>query len=130
MKKWILMLMSMTNLATGDPKKIIETEPAQKFQTEYDDQYFEINQDFEKVRHILLHLMKTVGKAATYCEIKEHGKTEPDPSVLINEVTPDLLIHALQLANHFQINLGDKYSERIETIIKRIEAQRASKENS
>ncbi len=32
---------------------------AQLFQRDFDEKYFEINHGFEKLRHILLHLVKT-----------------------------------------------------------------------
>lgn len=102
----------------------MNTQDAQQFQSAFDDEYFEINQDFEKLRHILLHLVKTTGKMANYCEVKEHGKVEPDSSQLVNEVLPDLLIHALQIANYYQVDLGAKYQERIQFIKDR---SRASK---
>lgn len=91
---------------------------AQQFQEQFDETYW-FHRDFEKLRHILLHLVKTTGKMATYCEIKEHGKVEPDPSQLVNEVLPDLLIHALQMANYYQVDLSEKYVERIQFIIDR-----------
>jgi hypothetical protein len=97
----------------------INTDAAQSVQRDYDDKYFEINNDFEKLRHVLLHLVKTTGKMATYCEVKEQGKIEPDPSQLVNEVLPDLLIHALQIANHFHVDLGEKYAERLQFITDR-----------
>ncbi len=119
MKRTILIaLFSVSGACAGDVA-VINTVDAQAFQKEFDDNYFEINHDFEKIRHILLHLMKTTGKMATYCEVKEHGKIEPDPSVLVNEVLPDLLIHALQIANHYHIDLGKKYAERIQFVIDR-----------
>jgi len=90
----------------------------QKFQQEFDGEYFEIDEGFAKLRHILLHLVKTTGKMATYCEAIEHGK-DYDSSSVINEVLPDLLIHALQVANHFNINLEEKYFERIQFIANR-----------
>ncbi len=123
--KFLFLPLLVASRLIASEDHVINTEEAQKFQAEYDEQYFEINHDFEKLRHIVLHLMKTVGKAATYCEVKEHGKVEPDPYVLINEVTPDLLIHALQLANFFEQDLGAKYEERIESIIKRINASKS-----
>ena len=101
--------------------EMINTQDAQEFQREFDEKYFEINRDFEKLRHILLHLVKTTGKMATYCEVKEHGKVEPDPSQIVNEVLPDLLIHALQIANYYNIDLGEKYADRIQFIIQRSE---------
>lgn len=112
----ILMLCNACHIYAND---IMNTHEAQQFQKDFDEKYFEINQDFEKLRHILLHLVKTTGKMATYCEVKEHGKIEPDPSQLVNEVLPDLLIHALQLANYYHVDLGEKYAERIQFIINR-----------
>ena len=73
------------------------------------------------MRHILLHLVKTTGKMATYCEAAEHGRPEPGPSQVINEVLPDLLMHALQLANYYGIDLGEKYQERVQFVINRME---------
>ena len=97
----------------------------QKFQKEYDEVFW-FNRDFEKVRHVLLHLMDSVGKIAKYCESKEHGN-EPDVSQLINEVFPDLLMHALQFANEFNVELGPKYEDRINSNIKNITAYRNAK---
>lgn len=93
----------------------------QKFQQEFDAKYFEINEGFAKIRHVLLHLVKTTGKMATYCEAIEHGR-DYDSTSMINEVLPDLLIHALQIANHYNINLDEKYFERIQFIINRAES--------
>ena len=114
-KKLFLFLIFSSSYATAE----IQTVDAQKFQDDFDEKYFEINQDFEKLRHILLHLVKTTGKMATYCEVMEHGKVKPDPSQLVNEVLPDLLIHALQIANYYHVDLGEKYAERIQFIINR-----------
>lgn len=108
---------------------IINTHDAQVFQRDFDEKYFEINHDFEKLRHVLLHLVKTTGKMATYCEVKEHGKIEPDPSPLVNEVLSDLLIHALQIANYYQVDLGEKYAERIQFIINRSDSSRKEKDH-
>lgn len=100
----------------------INTEEAQVFQREFDSKYFEINEGFEKLRHVFLHLVKTSGKMATFCEAMEHGK-DVDPSQVIDEVLPDLLIHALQIANFYDVDLGEKYTERIQFLIKRMESQ-------
>jgi NTP pyrophosphatase (non-canonical NTP hydrolase) len=119
MKKLLLILTCAASGTYATEIDVINTVDAQLFQDDFDAQYFEINHDFEKIRHILLHLVKTTGKMATYCEIKEHGKIEPDTSALVNEVLPDLLIHALQIANYYQVDLGEKYAERIQFIIDR-----------
>lgn len=108
---------------------MINTQEVQQFQSEFDEQYFEINQNFEKLRHILLHLMKSTGKMATYCEAKEHGN-EASPTQLLDEVLLDLLIHALQIANHYQVDLASKYRERIEFIINRSNAKTLEKKGS
>ncbi|MES2345378.1 MAG: hypothetical protein V4494_05530 [Chlamydiota bacterium] len=106
-----------------DPSKKLSVEERvsmlemQKFQREYDEEFW-FNRDFEKFRHVFLHLVDSVGKIAKYCETKEHGK-EPDPTQLIDEVLPDLLMHTLQFANAFDIDLGEKYEERINANIKR-----------
>ena len=122
MRKLLLLLVVSTKVIAMEHKSF-DTDDLQKFQSAYDDQFFEINHDFEKLRHIVLHLMKSVGKAATYCEAKEHGR-ETDNSKLVNEVVPDLLMHALQIANLFDIDLGEKYEERINFTIERIKSQR------
>lgn len=99
-------------------EELINLQQRQRFQQEFDDEYFEINSGFEKIRHILLHLVKTTGKMAAYCESMEHGK-EADPYQVVNEALPDLLIHAFQIANYYQVDLGEKYSKRIQFIINR-----------
>lgn len=96
-----------------------DTLEIQKFQYEFDEEYFEINRDFEKLRHVLLHLMKSTGKIAAYCEAKEHKNKEASPISMIDEVLPDLLIHALQIANLYEVDLGEKYEKRIQFIIER-----------
>lgn len=108
-----LLCVSFSGLAEQNSLKEMQV-----FQVDFDEKYFEINHDFEKVRHILLHLVKTTGKMATFVEAKEHGR-DADPVQIVNEVIPDLLFHALQLANQYNIDLGDKYAERIQFIIDR-----------
>jgi hypothetical protein len=99
----------------------LDIREAQQFQREFDEKHFQLNHGFEKIRHILLHLAISTGKMASYCETKEHGK-EPDPQQLLDEVLPDLLIHALQIANHYDVDLGAKYEERIQFILNRSKA--------
>ena len=92
----------------------------QQFQKELDGKYFEINEGFEKLRHVLLHLVKTTGKIAAYCECKEHGK-EGDVDPITDEALPDLVMHALQIANLFEVDLGEKYADRVNFIVRRAE---------
>src|SRR3990167_8454175 len=99
----------------------MEMENLQKYQCEIDEKCFELNDGFKKIRHIALHLVKTMGKLATYCEAMEHESKEVDDNVVINEVIPDLLIHSLQLSNCFNIILVEKYHERIKKIVNKYE---------
>jgi hypothetical protein len=116
----ILFMAAVLHLAASEERpKAIDTKKAQEFQADFDDRFFEINGGFEQVRHILLHLAKSTGKMATYCEAMEHGK-KGDPSQIIDEVVPDLLMHALQLANLFRLDLSAKYEERVDFVIRRI----------
>lgn len=94
----------------------------QAFQKEFDETYFQLNNGFEKTRHVSLHLSICAGKLAKFCEVTEHGK-EPDLSEVLDEVVPDLLIHALQIANLYGGDLAEKYAERIQFIINRAAAQ-------
>lgn len=116
MKIFCSFLIVSSSLFSGTDLQIGQ---AQAFQREFDEQYFEINTGFEKLRHILLHLVDTTGKMAAYCEAKEHRNREASDMPMIDEVLPDLLIHALQIANHFQVDLGDKFDERIAWIVKK-----------
>ncbi len=116
-----LLFLGMSPAHAGE---VIHTEDAQRFQQDFDGKYFEIHQDFEKLRHTVLHLMKTTGKFAAYCEAKEHGK-EPDASQLVNETIPDLLIYALQIANLYNVDLGEKYDERLQVLKESVISQRA-----
>ncbi len=119
MKIFSLFLSALVlTITSTHASEVLHTEEAQQFQQEFDETYFEINEGFEKLRHTLLHLMKTTGKIATYCEAKEHGK-EPDTSQLLNEAIPDLLIYTLQMANLYNIDLGEKYDGRIELLKER-----------
>lgn len=94
----------------------------QNKQMQYDADYFMIKTQFEKIRHITLHLTSTLGKMAKYCEIKEHENIPSDTiaNQLEHEVIPDLLIHSLQLANIFNLDLNGEYFERLENNIKRL----------
>ena len=51
----------------------MEIKELQIKQSEFDKLYWEHNSsEFEKVRHITLHMGKLLGKLSTYCEAKEH----------------------------------------------------------
>lgn len=88
---------------------------AQEVQRDFDEKYWDVrNADaYLKLRHITFHLAIAVGKLSRYCERHEHG-AEPDAIVVREEVVPDLLIYALQLANLTDVNLKDAYRRRLD----------------
>lgn len=118
-----LSLLFLLIFARTHAGEVLHTEDAQKMQQDFDNEYFEINDGFEKLRHTLLHLMKSTGRIATYCEAKEHGKS-PDTNQMLHEALPDLLIYALQIANLYDINLGDAYEARLRVHKERVEEAR------
>lgn len=87
----------------------------QKKQEEYDKKYWQIHGEFEKIRHITLHIGKLVGKLSTYCEAREHG-TEVSNAQIRNEIIPDLQVYAFQLANLLGENAGECYLRRLEEL--------------
>ena len=92
----------------------MELMEVQRVQAEYDSDYWEINQSpTEKIRHITLHVGKLMGKLATYSEVAEHGKELPTDQIQ-QEVIPDLMVYAAQLANIFNLKLEDQYRARLE----------------
>jgi hypothetical protein len=86
---------------------------AQTAQRVFDERHWDIeDDDFHKIRHITLHLTVLLGKLGRYCERIEHG-APTDARIVVDEVTPDLLIYGLQLANIFDSNLEDLYRARL-----------------
>ncbi len=102
----------------------------QQYQRDYDKNFYEINSpDFHKIRHILLHLTKTNGKLAAYCEAKEH-RVNQNTSLdfeFSEEIIPDLLLYALQLANIFEVDLDEAYLKHLEANKKILEKKRYAK---
>ena len=89
----------------------------QQHQINYDADFYEINEPaFDKIRHILLHLTKTNGKLASYCEAKEHKVNQETPLdfQFSPEIISDLLVYELQLSNVFQIDLEESYLKHLE----------------
>jgi hypothetical protein len=92
----------------------MDLQELQKIQADYDTHYWEVDQsDMEKIRHITLHVGKLMGKLASYCEVAEHGKELPTDQIQ-NEVIPDLMVYAAQLANIFDLKLENQYTARLE----------------
>jgi len=101
----------------------MELEDLQSKQAEYDRKYWQHNtSELEKIRHITLHVGKLLGKLSSYCEKQEHG-VNYSTNQIRDEVTPDLLVYSLQLANLLGINLEGKYLNRLEENIKRLDYQ-------
>ncbi|WP_203760392.1 hypothetical protein [Paractinoplanes deccanensis] len=82
-------------------------------QVQYDQDMWDINDpDFSKMNHIHLHLSKTVGKLAAMVEPMDH-KNHHDGDVdvhalaaVIGPIVADLVLHAAQLANLTDQNVG------------------------
>ena len=92
----------------------MDTKEIQKIQAEYDKLYWQHNNpEFEKIRHITLHISKLLGKLAEYCEKTEHGDII-DKSKITDQVIPDLVFYSVQLSNLLELDLGDAYMKRIE----------------
>jgi hypothetical protein len=75
--------------------------------------------DIEKMqilKHKCFHLAKLLSKIASVCEQDDHNIDEP-VSKIVDEVIPDLLVYSLQLANLYNIDLEEKYKERLNFII-------------
>lgn len=88
---------------------------AQDMQRGFDAHHWAVNGDKEaKLRHIALHLAVLLGKIGRHCERAEH-QLQPPGDVLTDEVAPDLLIYALQIANLFDASLEDLYNSRLHT---------------
>lgn len=86
----------------------------QRIQAAFDaenDNYPTANTPEGKLRHTLLHLGKAAGKAMTYLEQAEHGTV--DTTILEEEVMPDLIVFAGQLAAALDTELGDAYISRL-----------------
>jgi hypothetical protein len=84
-----------------------------RLQGQYDADMWEIAEPpFADIRHIHIHLSITIGKIARLIEPRDHrvyrGET-PDVTEMADELEPilaDLLIHAGQIANLCQRDLG------------------------
>ena len=93
----------------------------QEYQAEYDRSFWKHDHsDFEKIRHVTLHLGKLLGKVSNFCEAHEHGR-EASSDQLQTQVVPDLLVYSLQLANTLGLDLEDQYKRRLESNIQRFE---------
>lgn len=102
----------------------MEAKELQQMQADYDSRYWEVSDsDFEKTRHITLHMGKLLGKLTGYCERKEHHKNFSkgiSTEQVVEEVIPDMLVYALQLANIFNVKIDEQYLRRLEENKKRL----------
>jgi hypothetical protein len=67
------------------------------------------------LKHNCFHLVNLAAKVSSVCEKEEHS-IDVSKQQIINEVIPDLIIYALQFANIFDVDLDNKYQERIEFV--------------
>lgn len=72
----------------------------------------------EILKHTSFHLAKSLAKITHICEQEEHN-IHVSPDIIRDEVVPDLLIYAIQLANLYDVDLDKKYSERIQFVLKK-----------
>ena len=86
----------------------------QDLQTAYDqDGWKEWNKnDFEKLRHIQLHLARTLGKFATVCHNLDHVSNEGKVVDFSSDkdasnIVADLIHHASQIASIYGLEIGD-----------------------
>jgi len=87
-------------------------------QREFDIAYFSgAADDAGKRRHVAFHIGILAGKLLRIEERADHGPI-PDEvySVLVEEVIPDLLVYASQLAEIAGINLDDAYRSRLQRL--------------
>ncbi|MBI2043966.1 hypothetical protein HYT24_01225 [Candidatus Pacearchaeota archaeon] len=92
----------------------MDTKELQKIEKEFDEQNWD-HKDLpvsEQIRHITLHMGKLLGKLSTYSERMEHNINFSDEQIR-NEVTPDLLMHALRLSNLLGEDLEELYKNRL-----------------
>lgn len=88
-------------------------------QRQYDEDMWEISDPpFANLRHIHLHLSKTVGKIAGLVEPLDHRAYEgdvPDVNLAREELSPilaDLVMHASQIATMVDGDLGEMIRDR------------------
>lgn len=73
--------------------------------------------DAGKRRHVTFHVGILVGKLLRIEERADHGPIPEDvASVLVEEVIPDLLVFASQLATIAEVRLDDVYRSRLQQL--------------
>jgi hypothetical protein len=92
----------------------------QQIQHRYDDDMWDIDHPTHaKVRHVHIHLSTTVGRLASLiepadhdaCHGRESADNPADPGAVANLVA-DLLMHAAQLANCYDLELDSALARR------------------
>lgn len=99
----------------------LSLEDLRRSQHQFDVQYFsgaDNENAYAKRRHISFHLGILVGKLLRVEELADHGIE--DSSVVSNEVIPDLLVYAAQLANLSDTDLDEAYNRRLYGVAQRI----------
>lgn len=99
----------------------MDTKEIQKRQAEYDSKYWRIkSSELENIRHLTLHLVKLLGKLSDYCEKIEHGEDFSTEQIK-NEVIPDLIFYSAHLSNLLDVDMAEKYIERLKKNVERLE---------
>ena len=84
----------------------------QKRQAAYDEKGWQHSGDeLVHLRHVTLHLGKLLGEMSAYCEAREHDR-EASIDKIQTAVIPDLIMHALRLANHLGVDAETAFLER------------------
>ena len=94
----------------------------QDLQNQYDEDMWDISDPaFANLRHIHLHLSKSIGKIAGLVEPRDHliyGGETPDVVAMREDLAPvlaDLVMHAAQIATMVDGDLGEFIRDRYRT---------------
>jgi hypothetical protein len=91
----------------------------QKRQADYDLKGWQHSGDeLVHIRHVTLHLGKLLGELSSYCEMREHEKDAPVDKIK-TAVIPDIIMHALRLANLLGVDAEKAFLDREKANIER-----------
>ncbi len=119
--------MSLKDILQEHPNLTIQN--FQRLQGEYDKRFVaEEFTGFDKVRHTYAHMGKLFGRLAEYVQMIEDGHLDFSKDEIKNKVIPDLLVYSVWLAEVFNVNIEEAYIKRFVGNIRRLHANKVSKE--